>query len=230
MKTFLVIPDMHIPFQHRDSFEFLKLVEQTYYTNETVCVGDLVDSYTLSQFEKDPDMPGARMELVKAKKVLAELYKLFPKVKMCLGNHDLRYLRTALKAGIPRDFIVSLEDVLNSPVGWEWEMHHDIEGIRFMHGVKTGANAAMAHAMVNGMCTVIGHTHAHAGTSFLAGPTGRLLWALNVGCLVNKKSLAFAYAKDLLNKPTLGCGVIQDGIPMFIPMFLNKKGRWIGRV
>lgn len=42
-------------------------------------------------------------------------------------------------------------------------------------------------------------------------------------CLIDVKALAFAYAKNFANRPTLGAGVIIDGVPHFIPMDLGKK-------
>jgi hypothetical protein len=54
-----------------------------------------------------------------------------------------------------------------------------------------------------------------------------MIFGMNVGCLVDMKTVAFKYAKKFKFKPTLGLGVITEGVPQFIPMLLTKSGRWI---
>jgi hypothetical protein len=49
---------------------------------------------------------------------------------------------------------------------------------------------------------------------------------MQVGCLINMKSLAFEYNKLQKSRPVIGTGVIIDGLPILIPMVLDKKGRW----
>ena len=53
---------------------------------------------------------------------------------------------------------------------------------------------------------------------------------MTVGCLINPKSLAFAYGKNFSKRPIIGMGVILDGVPVLIPMLLDKHGRWDGRI
>ena len=53
---------------------------------------------------------------------------------------------------------------------------------------------------------------------------------MNVGCLINQKSLAMNYAKNFRTRFILGCGVILNGIPRLLPMVLNNKGKWIGKI
>ena len=53
---------------------------------------------------------------------------------------------------------------------------------------------------------------------------------MNVGCLINQKSLAFAYAKNFRTRFIIGSGIIIDGIPRLLPLVLNSKGDWIGKL
>ena len=53
---------------------------------------------------------------------------------------------------------------------------------------------------------------------------------MNVGCLINQKSMAFAYAKNFKTRFIIGCAVILNGIPRLLPMVLNDKGDWIGKI
>ena len=43
-------------------------------------------------------------------------------------------------------------------------------------------------------------------------------------------TLAFAYAKNFKTRFILGCGMIIDGIPKLLPLVLNNKGNWIGKL
>ena len=53
---------------------------------------------------------------------------------------------------------------------------------------------------------------------------------MQVGCLVGE-GLAFEYNKLQLARPELGVGFIsKEGMPSLIPMLLNDKGRWIGKL
>jgi hypothetical protein len=36
--------------------------------------------------------------------------------------------------------------------------------------------------------------------------------------------------KNNLKRPVIGTGIIVNGIPKLIPMILNKKGLWIGKI
>jgi hypothetical protein len=51
-----------------------------------------------------------------------------------------------------------------------------------------------------------------------------------VGCLIDDKSMAFAYNKLQLKRPLIGVGIILDGQPKLLPMILNKEGRWIRKI
>jgi len=53
---------------------------------------------------------------------------------------------------------------------------------------------------------------------------------MQTGCLIDKKSLAFAYDSMNLNRPIIGCGGIISGSPKLFPMLLDKNGKWTGEV
>ena len=53
-----------------------------------------------------------------------------------------------------------------------------------------------------------------------------LLWAMQVGCLIDKDALAFAYDKLFKDRPVIGCGIIINSQPKLLPMVLNKGGKW----
>jgi hypothetical protein len=107
-----------------------------------------------------------------------------------------------------------------------WADHWEFDGIIYEHGDPfSGKDAAIKAAEQNMQSTVIGHVHSFAGIQYSAN-SKHLIFGFNVGCLIDKDAYAFAYAKKIKRKPILGCGIITNGIPQFIPMTLNSNGRW----
>jgi len=230
MSVVLVIPDLHIPFHHRDAFEFLAAVKRKYSPKEIVNLGDLEDWHSISMHDHNPDGMSAGEELKNLRAKIAPLFKLFPKMKICTSNHGSLPFRRAFKYGLPSELIKSYKDILLSPKGWQWADQWDIDNVLYEHGDPfTGQNAALKAAEQNMQSTVIGHVHSFAGIQYSAN-SRHLIFGFNVGCLIDKDAYAFEYAKKIKRKPILGCGIIDNGIPVFIPMILNKNGRWIKRI
>ncbi len=75
----------------------------------------------------------------------------------------------------------------------------------------------------------MGHYHTEFRIDYVSNPDN-LLWSMQVGCMIDKKSLAFAYDKLNLMRPVIGTGVIVDSKPELIPMLLDKRGRWTGKL
>ena len=232
-ETVLVIPDLQVPFQHKDSYKFLEAVTWYYEPTQIVCIGDEVDFHALSDYDHDPDGFSPGHELQRAVDNLAPLYEMFPTVKSCISNHTLRPFRRAFKYGIPRALMRDYRDFLQAPAGWQWENHWIIDEVRYEHGHELGGGygkmATASAAVKNGRSTVFGHFHANAGIHYTSTPEA-LLFGFNVGCLIDYHSYAFAYAQGSKSRPILGCGVIQEAIPTFVPMLLEKNGRWVGEL
>jgi len=229
-QTILVIPDMQIPFEHKDSLAFIDAVAANIDPDVIMNVGDEVDQMALSRFDPDPAADGAGVELKKAKKKLKEWYDVFPEMLVCESNHTARVYKAAYLAGIPEEYLRTVPEWLGAPEGWEWANSWEIDGIRFEHGdAQGGMYAARNLAVRNRKSTVIGHHHSHGGVFYIANDD-EMIFGMNVGCLIDFNSIAFRYAKMSVYKPTTGCGVIIAGVPYFIPMFTKKNGRWDGSV
>ena len=229
-KRILVIPDTQAPFEHKDAYRFLAAVKRKYKPNEIVHIGDEVDMHAMGDWDKDPDGMSAGEELEAAIKSMHKLYKLFPKVKVCTSNHTARPFRRAFKFGFAKAFLKGYNEMLEAPRGWEWRERWEIDNIVFEHG--EGESGQIGHIRAcnkNMQSTVIGHIHAFAGINYTANRQD-LLFGMNVGCLIDIHAYAFAYGKKFKQKPILGCGFIDKGIPRLIPMLLNGKGRWVGKL
>lgn len=228
--TVIAIGDLHCPFEHQDAVEFLKAVKTRFKPTVNMCMGDEADMCALSNFEHDPDGLSAGDELEKTVEHLQPIYKLFPEMYVCTSNHTARPFRQAHKHGIPKAFIKDYREFLQAPKGWKWADVHEVDGIWYEHGEGfTGQQAAIKSALQNMNSTVIGHVHSFAGIQYSANPK-HLVFGFNVGCLIDHKAYAFAYGKKMKAKPIIGVGIIEKGVPQFLPMTLDKHGRWTGKL
>jgi hypothetical protein len=230
----LAISDTQEPFSHQDALEFVKHVRNTFYRPgddlQVVHQGDEVDQHTLGKYASNPSGRSGGDELEEAKHRLRDWFKEFPKVRVCISNHSYRVYKKAFAAGIPMEFLKSINDVYEAPPGWKWADKWLIDDVIFEHGENvSGHNAALNAAIQNRKKTSIGHQHSCGGVQFLDSAFDQI-WGLNTGCLIDVDQYAFDYGKNLRKKPTLGCGIIVNSIPMFVPMYLDKKKRWVKRI
>lgn len=195
-----------------------------------VNLGDEVDQHTLGKWPSNPDGRSGGDELKEARHRLSYWFEAFPNVYVCGSNHTYRAWKKAALSGIPSEFMRSIAEVYGAPPGWRWRDKWVHGGICFEHGENvSGPTAALNAAIQNQMPTVIGHQHSHAGVIYRQAEAG-LLWGLNTGCLIDVTQYNFDYGKNIRVKPSLGCGVIKNGVPYFVPMFTTPSGRWVGYV
>lgn len=229
-KSTLVIGDLHAPYMHKDAVIFLKAVKDKYKPEEIVFMGDEVDAHATSYHEHNPDLPSAGDELKQAIQQLEPLYKLFPKATILESNHGSLVYRKAITAGLPSSVLKAYRDILKAPKGWVWKYDYvlpTVLGDVYFHHGKSATQEKLSKNMA--LSSVQGHFHNKFYISYWSSPNA-LYWDANAGCLVDNKSMAFAYGKCNLQKPIVGCMVIIQGIPQLIPMFLLKNGRWVGKL
>lgn len=101
----LVISDLHIPYHHKDSFNFLKEIKKEFKPDKIVNIGDSLDQHALSFHDSSPDLYSAGHELQKAKEYIKELEDIFPEVIEVDSNHSSLIYRRALKHGLPRAYL-----------------------------------------------------------------------------------------------------------------------------
>lgn len=215
---------------HKDATRFLSAVKKKYRPTEVVFMGDEVDGHAISYHEKDPDLFSAGDELNAAIKQLKPLYAMFPKAIILESNHGSLVYRKGLTAGLPSAVLKSYNDILQAPKGWKWKYDHITPtalGDVYWHHGKVSQHEKLSKNM--GMSALQGHFHNSYYISYWSSPRA-LYWDANTGCLVDNKSRAMAYGKNNLQKPILGCLIIQNGIPQLIPLVMNSSGRWTGRL
>lgn len=230
----LVIPDLHVPYHHPDAIEFLKAVKAAWQPTRTVNLGDETDGHALSMHDSDPSLDAAGPELAKSRIVLAELEEVFPAMDIMHSNHGSLVYRRAFKSGIPAEYIKPYREILfpnGNGQGWEWHDKLKLtlpngEQVLFQHQSSGDTLANAAHER----CSIVeGHEHGKFEIRYRAS-SEFLYFAMTAGCLVDNSALAFAYGKLFAKKPIIGCSIIFNGQPILIPMQLDSKGRWTGKL
>lgn len=224
--AYLVISDLQIPFEAEKALPFCAYIKKHFKIPDDNClnVGDETDNLHGGLYPKDPNgihSPVSELNVTKQK--LKEWYSVFPKMKLAISNHGLRWVRKATAAEIPSQMMRSYEEIISAPKGWRWKDEWVFKEVkrpfRMVHGMGySGMNGARTAALDAGMSTLIGHLHSHAGISYIR--TGaQNLWGFNTGCLIDVESYAFNYGKENRWKPCLGVGLVLDSgkRPVWIP-------------
>jgi len=211
----LVIGDTHEPFSIDGYLDHCKEVYNTFQCDTVVHIGDEVDNHFASYHDTDPDGFGAGEELDRAVYRLNKYYEAFPNATVIIGNHTSMAYRKALSGGLSKDWIREYSDVLEVP-NWEFVYETDIDGVTYHHGLGGTARTKMKNEASS---YVQGHYHTQAYIEFLATKQ-QMLFAMQVGCGIDHKAYAMAYAKSG-KKPVISCGVVLNGDkPFLIPMKL----------
>lgn len=231
MDTVIVIPDFQAPFQHVDTMAFLKEVKSTISPTKVVCIGDSLDMHWASRFVVDPDGYSPTDEHEKGLAFLKEFYREFPQGFEVDSNHNDRLHKKLFDAGIPRRFWPSQAELHGNPKGWEFGECVEIDGVLYEHGHKLpgGMYGFKRGAKELTQSVVMGHHHAHAGIAYIAC-RNKMFFGMNVGCLIDSEAYAFNYARARVNRPTLCCGAVIEGTPVLFPMYIDKHGRWTGKL
>ena len=210
----LIIPDLHSPYT-LDSF--LQFCIETY--NEHKCdtvvfLGDILDNHASSFHKSDPKLANADHELNQAKKIIAQYYKAFPIAKVCMGNHDDIVARKVFDSGLSNQFMRPISEVLETPK-WEYSDEHIINNILFTHGTSRQARQRCLQESIS-VCQ--GHFHSKTYLEYYQSREG-VKFAMQLGCGVDRSSLAFAYGKNFAMQQ-LNVGVIKNNgtLPIIIPM------------
>lgn len=224
MSRLLVIGDLHLPFAHPGYFAFCSDLAESWDVDKIHFVGDVVDLHSISFHEHHPELPAPLAECEIAYEALRPWVARFPKATVAIGNHDERIYRKARSAGVPDRFLKDYRTIWGTP-GWDWDESFKIDGVHLMHGTGADGIHPAYHASLRLCCSVaIGHVHRCAGVKWVVGPDQRH-FGMDVGCGVDDKALAFAYAKHSLRKSVVAAGVIIDGHPYheIMPLARGEK-------
>jgi len=200
----LVIGDLHEPFCLDSYLDWCKEQYEIYNCTEVVFIGDIIDNHYSSYHESSADGLGGLDELELAIKRISKWYKAFPIATVIIGNHDRIIMRKAQTSAIPSKWIKSYKEVLEVP-NWEFVERYELNNVQYIHGEGGTARTKCRADMMN---TVQGHLHTQCYTEHYVGKNFRV-YGTQVGCGINHKSYAMAYAK-YGKRPAVACAVILN--------------------
>ena len=119
--NYLVISDLHIPYHHRDSFDFLECVYNYYQCTRVLNVGDLIDHHAGSYHESEPDALSPEQEYLDSKKYAQELQHIFPEMIIAEGNHDKIPKRKLVTSGLPASMVHDYNALYDLKDTWKWK-------------------------------------------------------------------------------------------------------------
>jgi len=230
MKNILFISDTHFPYQHPDTFRFLRALHKKYKFKIIKHTGDMVDNHAGNYHELEYGVLSAKDEHDQAKKCVQKLSKMFPDMTVIIGNHGSMSYRKAKTAGIPEDHLKSYNAMYD--VNWNWVDKDYFKVDKYSKCLlvhSMGANT-LSNARNHSHHSAQGHHHGKFGIEYF-GDTEVLRWSMTCGCLIDPSHPAFNYgAMATLNRPILGCGGVINNEPRLFRMQLDKNGRWDGVV
>ncbi len=214
----LVIGDLHAPFIRDGYLEHCIETQQKYGCDTIVLIGDVIDNHYSSYHDQDPDGFGAGEELDRAIKKLKPWHEAFPNAKVCIGNHDAIVARKVFSSGLSNRWVKDYDEVLGTE-GWDFQQQHVINDVMYVHG--TGCSGKGINKRVREwQCSIVqGHIHTEAFVDWYCNKDKKL-FAMQVGCGVDDRSYAMAYAKNFTKKYIVSCGVVLDKgtLPIVVPM------------
>lgn len=211
----LFIPDTHMGFSNMDMLHEVYKFNLKFKADEVYQLGDFVDFYNFTRFPKSPKAPSLLQELDETKKQIKQFAKWFPRVTILMGNHEKRLNRRAAEAGIPDFILKGLPTILEMPKGLVYHPHdYKIldERTVIAHGHLSSSNAKKTHALYYQRNTVHGHIHNQLGVEYDAKSREKY-WGMSCSCIVDKHSIAMAYANQDWRDIICGFGYEIDGKP-----------------
>lgn len=203
-RRILVIGDIHAPFTLDGYLEFCEDMYARYNCNQVIFIGDIIDNHYASFHATDPDGMGGGDELDVAIEHVRLWSESFPVADVCIGNHDRIIMRKAFDSQIPSRWIKSYNEVLGT--NWNWVEQIVYDDVQYIHGEGGTARTKSKNDM---MSTVQGHIHTQAYVEWSVGKMFKI-FGMQVGCGIDSKSYAAAYAKNF-KKQAIGCGVVIGG-------------------
>ena len=229
-KRILCVSDLHAPYNHPNSLEFIRGCKKDFKPDCVVNMGDELDFSASSYHESSTELYNPSRELEEGKKVIKELEKMFPSMRLLDSNHGSMAFRKANTAGLAKSLLKPYNEMLGVSKKWTWHdtitLQTPLGSVYFVH--QQSANVLQVCAAVS-MNVVQAHYHTKACIHYTSSPE-RLMWAMNTGCLIDKNHLAFKYSRIIVKRPVLSLSVIEMGIPRIVPMVLKRNGEWDGKV
>lgn len=211
----LIISDIHEPVSIAWYMRFCREQQEKYNCGTVIYIGDIVDMASFSYHELVPENLNPKWEVALARQKLANRFRVFPKAKVCRGNHDLLWYRKARTAWLLREFLVGPHEMFWAPATYEFADEFIIDDVIYTHG---NAGNAWKKAPIEWMNLVSWHHHTSAGVQWFKNRSKQIFW-MQVGTWIDYETCNFDYARISPKQPILSCGVVLDRwtLPIVIP-------------
>lgn len=219
-KRILVLPDIHAPWVDWTALKQVKKWHDTHKPDLVIQLGDLTDQKIWSRWQADTDDVSPCQEFLETEETLGKIHKWFPKMIILRGNHDERVKSRAIESGIPSRMFKDVDEVFNYK-GWTWwsrterlRVNTPKGEVLFMHGDEMGGTPVQKSRLL-GVSVVTGHTH--KVTLGYTQTDKHHIFGMDMGCLMDINSKAARYAQSNPISASIGFGVIEKGVPYFVP-------------
>ena len=186
------MPDIHAPYQDKQALRCLYSFMKWWIPDEVFVIGDTIDFYQLSRFEKNPDrLFHLQNDINEGKAILWQIADNAPKAKKFFlpGNHEQRlerflWSKAAELSGLDS---LKLEKLLElDKMGYKYipQGRTNYKGTIIKHGDivrKFSGYTARGEFESTGLSGVSGHTHRLAIHS-ITNESGEYQW-METGCL-----------------------------------------------
>ena len=192
MEKYAIVADTHPPFQDSYAVDLACQVIADFKPDVLVHLGDGIDFYAVSHFDRDPDrVLKLQDELDSAKAVNRDLVSASPNAKKVYieGNHEYRWARYLMRhPEIANLKVLAIQELLGLE-SWEYnEEQYSVlsNRLKFIHGRRiskhSGFSAKYAlESAFHQQSVLMGHSH-RQGVHFVTGPRW-MVTAVEVGCL-----------------------------------------------
>ena len=203
-RRLLVIGDLHEPFCKTGYLQHCIDTYDRFNCNQVLFIGDLLDNAFASFHETPAELPAGQDELDFAIAKVQEWYEVFPIATIITGNHDRIIARKLVRAGVPQKWLKSYNEILGTPT-WDWTERAEFDGVQYVHGEGGTARTKAKNDMQS---TVQGHIHTQCYVEYNSG--SKIVFSMQIGCGVDRDSLAMSYAKAFKSQQ-IACGVVIGG-------------------
>ena len=201
VRKVVIIPDIHAPYEDYRALQGVFKYIKDYKPDKVVLLGDVIDFYQLSKFDKNPNrITGLQDEIDAARWELGELRKVHKgQITYLEGNHEhrlYRYLNANPEISSLRS-INKVESILGlKDFNINYKHHEQIAGVLFKHGNvvrKHSSYTAKGEFDNEGTSGVSGHTH-RIGAHYVTNRSGQHAW-FEMGHLCSEKAAEYMEGK-----------------------------------
>lgn len=202
----LIIPDCHLPFHDKRAFNLMLAGAKKIGISGIVILGDFVDNYGASCYEKSPRVKThLKQEIAAGRDAIAHLDELFPKTErlFIMGNHEHR-LETLISSKCPELFdFVSMQELLRlDNYGWKTVAYGPDQLARIgtsklyaRHTPLAGGQMPALNTAIRGGCSIVfGHVHRIQDAQVVTA-TGETYRSFCPGWLGRKDHTVFDYVQ-----------------------------------